>query len=47
MKLLKMASINSDEIDYINAHGTSTLLGDDIELKCNYEICLIIINQLK
>ena len=30
---LKMASINSDEINYINAHGTSTLLGDDIELK--------------
>ena len=30
---LKMANINSDNIDYINAHGTSTLLGDDIELK--------------
>ena len=30
---VKMASINSDEIDYINAHGTSTLVGDDIELK--------------
>ena len=29
---IKMASINSDEIDYINAHGTSTLVGDDIEL---------------
>ena len=29
---LKMAKINSDQIDYINAHGTSTLLGDDIEL---------------
>ena len=24
--------INSEEIDYINAHGTSTLIGDDIEL---------------
>ena len=28
-----MASINSDDIDYVNAHGTSTLIGDDIELK--------------
>jgi len=28
----KMAKINSEEIDYINAHGTSTLMGDDIEL---------------
>lgn len=30
---LKMASINPEEIDYINAHGTSTQVGDDIELK--------------
>jgi len=30
---VKMASINSNDIDYINAHGTSTLIGDDIELK--------------
>ena len=29
---LKMSSVNSDEINYINAHGTSTVLGDDIEL---------------
>jgi len=29
---IKMAKINSSDIDYINAHGTSTLLGDDIEL---------------
>ena len=29
---LKMASLNTDEINYINAHGTSTLIGDDIEL---------------
>ena len=30
---IKMANINSDEVDYINAHGTSTLVGDDLELK--------------
>jgi 3-oxoacyl-[acyl-carrier-protein] synthase II len=30
---LRMASINPDEIDYVNAHGTSTIMGDDIELK--------------
>lgn len=29
----KMASIHSDEVNYVNAHGTSTQLGDDIELK--------------
>lgn len=29
----KMAGINVDEIDYINAHGTSTQMGDDIELR--------------
>ena len=27
-----MANINHNEIDYINAHGTSTQVGDDIEL---------------
>ena len=27
-----MASINANDIDYVNAHGTSTLMGDDIEL---------------
>ena len=32
LEALKMANINSDEINYINAHGTSTLLGDQIEL---------------
>lgn len=29
---LKRAQLNVDDIDYINAHGTSTPLGDEIEL---------------
>ena len=29
---LKMANINPDKVDYINAHGTSTIKGDEIEL---------------
>lgn len=29
---LKRAELNVDDIDYINAHGTSTPLGDEIEL---------------
>ena len=33
LEALKMASIESDKVDYVNAHGTSTQVGDDIELK--------------
>ena len=29
---LKMANVSSEKIDYINAHGTSTKKGDEIEL---------------
>ncbi len=30
---LKNAKINKEDVDYINAHGTSTPLGDELELK--------------
>ena len=29
---LKMADVSSEKVDYINAHGTSTVKGDEIEL---------------
>ena len=29
---LKMAKLDPENIDYVNAHGTSTMIGDDIEL---------------
>ena len=32
IEALKMAKLSSDDIHYINAHGTSTILGDQIEL---------------
>ncbi|MFT6071747.1 MAG: 3-oxoacyl-[acyl-carrier-protein] synthase II [Alphaproteobacteria bacterium] len=30
---LKRAKLNAEDIDYINAHGTSTPMGDELELK--------------
>ena len=32
VEALKMANIDSKKVDYVNAHGTSTILGDKIEL---------------
>lgn len=35
---LKQAKIKSDEIDYINAHATSTPVGDSIEAQAIYDV---------
>src|SRR5262245_66679309 len=35
---IKRAGISTGDIDYINAHGTSTPLGDDIELGAVQEL---------
>jgi len=35
---LEQAGINSNEIDYINAHGTSTPVGDTAEAKAIYKL---------
>ncbi len=35
---LKNAGLNPDQVDYINAHGTSTPLGDEIEVKAVREL---------
>ena len=32
IEALKMAKLSSDDVQYVNAHGTSTVLGDKIEL---------------
>ena len=32
IEALKMAKLSAEEVDYVNAHGTSTILGDQIEL---------------
>ena len=42
---LKMANLSTEKIDYINAHGTSTIKGDEIELNAisklfKHDICV-------
>jgi 3-oxoacyl-[acyl-carrier-protein] synthase II len=36
---LKSAGLTAGELDYVNAHGTSTPLGDEIELRAVERIC--------
>ena len=35
---LKNGKLNAEDIDYVNAHGTSTPVGDDIELKAVHNL---------
>lgn len=37
-KALESAGISAEEVDYINAHGTSTVLGDQVETKAVKEV---------
>ena len=40
---IKNGKINQDDINYINAHGTSTPLGDEIELE---SVCRLFKNKI-
>lgn len=44
---IKDAKINNDDIDYINAHGTSTPVGDKIEIECIQDIFSKNLNKIK
>ncbi len=44
---LNDAKKNSEDIDYINAHGTSTPVGDKIEAKCIQKVFLKNLNKIK
>lgn len=32
-KAIEIADINAEELDYINAHGTGTVMNDEVEMK--------------